>query len=799
MVLKKTLSILLSAAMLTACAVSTVGSASAAETQTETTEAAVTTETSSTDYGLADNIQDGVILHCFDWTYSQIEEELANIAAAGFTAVQTSPAQEPSDPGAWYWLYQPLGFYIADTGNSNYPLGTKAQLVSLCSAAEEYGIKVIVDVVANHLAGSHTNIQDDLKDGQYWHNYGSSIDYSNRYAVTHGDIGMQDLATENSYVQTCVYNYIQELKACGVDGIRFDAAKHISLPSEADDYSSFWSTVTSDDDLYYYGEILVGPDDTGRTSTNIALMKEYAKYMSYTDSSYSSTVLWSVNDGSITGDYANWAAEDTGISSSNIVYWAESHDTYSNESSETTKVSVNTIDRAYALVASRNEATALYFSRPYATSNSDIQAGVKGSTHFTDSAVAEVNKFHNAMIGKLDYYSSSGSVASVTREDGGAVIVTASSSGGTVTATNGGGFVPSGTYTDRISGNTFTVTDDTISGTVGSTGIAVIYDDSMVSTTTSASVSASPSSSTFTTSTLDVTLSVSNADSGTYTTSEGASGTYSNGDVITIGANTSVSGGSASITVKLSATGEDGETVSKTYTYTKKDSSAATIIYFDNSSYNWSAVYAYVYFNDGEIENASWPGELMTYDSSLGLYYLEIDDDLADGYVIFTESSSATTNRYPADQEAGLSIGGTSMLFSANYSWTEYTASTSSDTNTSTNTSTDSDTGTSTDTSTDSDTGTSTDSDSDTGDTYQITVLLGDADLNGSVNLIDAAVAQRAIAALTTLNETAAAAADVDGNSTVNTADVLYIQKYDVGLTSSYSIGSNVTVWVSVS
>ena len=40
--------------------------------------------------------------------------------------------------GTWWWLYQPLGFYI---GTSE--LGTKAELESLCKEAENYGIKVI--------------------------------------------------------------------------------------------------------------------------------------------------------------------------------------------------------------------------------------------------------------------------------------------------------------------------------------------------------------------------------------------------------------------------------------------------------------------------------------------------------------------------------------------------------------------------------------------------------------------------------------------------------------------------------
>lgn len=51
-----------------------------------------------------------------------------------------------------------------------------------------------------------------------------------------------------------------ELKSCGVDGIRWDAAKHIGLPSEGD---TFWQNVP-DQTMYNYGEILdgTGGDDT---------------------------------------------------------------------------------------------------------------------------------------------------------------------------------------------------------------------------------------------------------------------------------------------------------------------------------------------------------------------------------------------------------------------------------------------------------------------------------------------------------------------------------------------------------
>ena len=207
------------------------------------------------DYGLPQNCEDGNILHCFNWTLAQIKAELPNIAAAGFTSVQTSPLQPHDGSSHWYWLYQPKGFYVGNNG-----LGSKAELQSLCSEAENYGIKVVVDVVANHLNGQTSSVQQDLQDNQYWHTYGGVTDWNDRYQVIYGEIGMRDLATENSYVQQKVKGYVEELKGLGVDGIRWDAAKHIGLPGEQGD---FWPTVTSVSGMWNYGEILDSPGGDG--------------------------------------------------------------------------------------------------------------------------------------------------------------------------------------------------------------------------------------------------------------------------------------------------------------------------------------------------------------------------------------------------------------------------------------------------------------------------------------------------------------------------------------------------------
>lgn len=431
---------------------------------------AVVTDTASVSasYGLASNIQDGVILHCFNWKYNDIKNDLANIAKAGFTSVQTSPAQ-PDAWGTWYWLYQPKGFYIGSNG-----LGSKSELQALCTEADKYGIKVIVDVVANHLSGDHGSIQNDLRDGQYWHNMGGVGNWKDRYQVTHGDIGMPDLCTENSYVQQVVTNYVKELKSVGVDGIRWDAAKHIGLPSEGD---NFFKSVTTQG-LYNYGEILVGPDD--RDSGNEALMKEYTNYISVTDSDYGKELRDSFNSGSVPASNGKWC--NKGIADNKLVYWGESHDTWSNNKDYgfSNEMSQNVIDRAYAVAAARGGATSLYFSRPSSPNKEDIKIGSKGSTHYTSAEVSAVNKFHNAMIGQREYYQSSNGCAVVSREKG-AVVVKGSSSG-YVSVANAGGLTAPGTYKDQVSGNTFTVTSSTISGEIGSSGIAVLYNPGSVVT-----------------------------------------------------------------------------------------------------------------------------------------------------------------------------------------------------------------------------------------------------------------------------------------------------------------------------
>ena len=115
----------------------------------------ITADAAGEEYGLMDTCQEGVILHAWQWSFNNIKENMAKIAEAGYTSIQTSVIQQAKESTKgksnqmWWVYYQPAKFAIDNTGNS--ALGTKAEFTAMCEEAHKYGIHVIVDVVANHL------------------------------------------------------------------------------------------------------------------------------------------------------------------------------------------------------------------------------------------------------------------------------------------------------------------------------------------------------------------------------------------------------------------------------------------------------------------------------------------------------------------------------------------------------------------------------------------------------------------------------------------------------------------------
>lgn len=737
--------------IISCCAFGAIQTA-AADKSAKTTAADTAKNVSGTDYGLPSNISDGNILHCFNWKYNDIKNELKSIAEAGFVAVQTSPAQPQDTSGKWYWLYQPRGFYV-----DYNDLGSRNDLKNLCTEAKKYGIKVIVDIVANHLTGDHGKIQDNLKDSKYWHNNGKCTNWKDRTQLTKCNIGdYADLKTEDSYVQNIVKGYLNDLKSIGVSGFRFDAAKHIGTPAEGDNFFSMVKNIG----LWSYGEIL---DSPGGNEVNV--LKEYTKYIGVNDGYYSGELTGGMRDGKVVTNTSNWKKK--GVDGTKLIYMAETHDTYSNNGDEgwTKNLDQKIIDRSYAILASRSDAQALYLSRPGSTDRESIYAGKKGSVHYKSKEVAEVNHFKNALVGRSESYTSGDGCDVVCRE-GGAVVASAKGTSGKVTVPNADGLVKSGTYTDKVSGNTWTVTSTNMTGTLGSTGIAVFYSTEPAGPTASATPSTS-----YKTDTMKVTLSFSDATSAQYSINGGAFTNYTNGQVITIGADADY-GDATTVSVKAT----DGTSWSdvKTYTYTKEDPNAKQRVYFDNTSYNWSKVYAYIY--SGSDNNGTWPGQLMTKDSTTGYYVLEIPETLSDGNIIFTESDSeSSANRYPAHNQPGLSLEGKSKIFKAGNVFEEYkpVKPTAAPTEATTEAPTEITTAVQTEPAT------------------VFAGIIGDVNGDNTVNIKDATQIQKSIASLVQLSDKEKLLADVNNNGRVDIKDATCIQKYAARLSGSENAGQN--------
>ncbi|MFP4478371.1 MAG: alpha-amylase family glycosyl hydrolase [Candidatus Izemoplasmatales bacterium] len=430
--------------------------------------------------------QKGTILHAWNWSMPTIEAHLEDIAIAGFSSVQISPMQPQKDyfgigswGSTWWKLYQPLGFSIAD---ENHSLGTKEDLISLTEAAKTYGINIIVDVVANHLAGGtehqlNDNVEvyePEIYNQNLIRTSNGSVSDSSIEAVTKGYLGeYPDLQTEHQIVQARVLALLMEYVDAGVTGFRFDAAKHIETPSDGQYASDFWPNVIDGinlyadekgiDDLYIYGEIL---NTAGRDRS----YTDYTDYMSITMNEMSDNIRTAVLTRNI--DRLSDLSYIRNVPGDKTVLWPESHDDFAGGSTD--DLNISHMLKAYAIQASRKDATSLFFVRP----SDDSLMGEIGSYDWQSIEVTSVNRFHNFFVDGDE---------SINVEDGyflneryndashGLVIVDVEGDGQVDNLSVN--HLPDGDYRDQVTNNNFVVKDGKISGEIGESGVAVVYNN----------------------------------------------------------------------------------------------------------------------------------------------------------------------------------------------------------------------------------------------------------------------------------------------------------------------------------
>ncbi len=437
---------------------------------------------------------DATILHAWCWSFNTIRENMKDIADAGYTYVQTSPANtcfvgenggmQIFGDGKWYYHYQPIAWRIG-----NYQLGNRDEFKAMCDEAKKYGVKILVDVLPNHTAFDTTAVLPEFieavggRDNLYHANGFNEIkDYNDRYQCTTGAMGgLPDVNTENPDFQYYFMTYINDLIACGANGFRYDTAKHIGLPSDPLDAKSkqndFWDvamgrkpikgiTLANKDNLFIYGEVL--------QDKNVK-EKEYAEYFGMCASNYGHSIRQIISNRKTSAkQVSNW--EHT-VSPEKLTTWVESHDTYCN-ANESASLTDTQIRLGWAIITARQNGTPLFYSRPDGSTRDNYwgnnRIGAKGNDEFKHPEVVAVNKFRKAMHGQLEKIkvSADGTIVEINRGNKGAVIVNLSQEPAQLSMKT---TLADGTYKDRVYGNTFTVEKGIIKSSLQPETSYVIY------------------------------------------------------------------------------------------------------------------------------------------------------------------------------------------------------------------------------------------------------------------------------------------------------------------------------------
>lgn len=780
-----------------------VANYSAAATTTEKTETGAVPETYSevtaNPYGITDSNDNATILQCWNWSYENLEKEIPKIAAQGFSVVQISPPNIIKEAtvghkvngeknNGWWMFYQPAGFKL-NTLKDN-ALGTKTELLKMIKTAHENGIRVIADSVINHMGTcsgeddiTSTNPMDhvtpkakeyapEIYNGKLFHSPWFNMQYKENnvsrevstYDLTRGCTSrLPDLKTEDSTVQTVIYNYLKEMVDCGIDGFRFDAVKHIETPKDISPYGSQFlpNTVskvktyaknTYKKDLLSYGEIL-NTCGVGRS------YDDYFPYMKVTDSNMYRQI-WAAVDG---GTPSSAIPQSMGIGSKkakqNVVVWNESHDTYMNDPNGwdgTRNYSQQKLNKSWAATAARDGITSMYLARPKSLSQN---LGIASETWWTSKEVAEVNKFNNVFSGQGEYLSSTSNLAVIGRgsktQNGGAVLINCK--GNSTSASNVAvSTVPDGTYKDRISGSTFTVKSGKVSGSIGSTGIAVIYNEP------DPTVSATPSGKYFTDK-LSIKLSAKNVDKATYEYNGSAPKEFTGDTNVTIGSAADTAGATYKVTLKGYV--KDEVKVTETFTYTKANQESEYKITFKtNNVSGWTTVCLYAWNETSQKTNAKWPGVKMT--GSGGTYTATIPNTY-DRIIFNNNNNKRQTVDIPISGSATYTLKSTSTLTDGTYFYevtekaegtqdpTYYPGAGENPTGT-----------TATETVTETETETVTEKKG----------VYGDVDLDERVSIKDATKIQEHAASIETLTGLGFTLADVNEDGNVNVKDATCIQ-----------------------
>ncbi len=333
-----------------------------------------------------------VIYHAFDECFANITAKLPEVEAAGYNYIQISPPNQTpvreddacTSDKYWYFQYQPFDYVLE--GN----LGNEQDLKNLIDAAHERGIKVIADVVFNHMA--NYRFYKDVAPfpeayplypkKEYFREAKCIADYNNPYEVENNWLcspndqeGLPDLRTDLPYVQQKQHEYMQKLMDMGIDGFRFDAVKHISV----EDLEKIVEVIP--EDKFYYGEAI------GRNYDES--MKYIPVFPKVTDFQLVNTLKDAFSYGGDLRSLVNPADSQRALPGDDAVTFARNHDTWAPGQFDNWKFDKNDLVLATAYVLARKEGT------PLTLTFDAFEPTVVAGTKFHEKMIAEPQYYRN--------------------------------------------------------------------------------------------------------------------------------------------------------------------------------------------------------------------------------------------------------------------------------------------------------------------------------------------------------------------------------------------------------------------
>lgn len=233
--------------------------------------------------------QPNAIFHAFDQQYSDIEQFVCELGKQGYSHIQIPPAQKSNPSPEWWARYQPVDYSVIEGKNKS----SQQDLKKLINKAHSCNVKVIADVVFNHMANLDGN--DDFEDlskfpGLSVNDFHSAsgrpgkkscdINYSdgNRNSEINCWLGgLPDLIFTNN-VKTIQKAHLKKLLNLGVDGFRFDAAKHMP-PDVVKEYISYVDQ-QSQGKTWNYLEVITDSDTSPENYNWIAAITDFVLYNS---------------------------------------------------------------------------------------------------------------------------------------------------------------------------------------------------------------------------------------------------------------------------------------------------------------------------------------------------------------------------------------------------------------------------------------------------------------------------------------------------------------------------------------